>query len=246
MSLRGLVVALLCGLLGLGGGALVAYAVQPHTHDAGSPRPVGAVSPSVPIDPTSARSSYAPDITFPTLSPDLFLQAVHTLKNRLATWTYHVPASWTAYAACPPAPAPCKIPTDTVLKPGQVDKQHQVVFRPPGEPTLGGYLMRVALLDNTLSNVGQMVATKIVGFEQQQAATSEEFHIIRQTAYSVYFRYRALPSNRLRYNYFQWFAVDGQPNATLEMSVAGRKSDVPGLKALFNRFADNASGSSPR
>jgi hypothetical protein len=241
MSLRGLVVALLCGLLGLGGGALVAYVVQPHTQDVGSPRPVGAVSPSVPIDVRTSRS-YAPDIIYPTLSPDLPLQQVHTLKNRLATWTYHVPTSWTAYAACPPAPTPCKIPTDTVLKPAQVDRQQQLVFRPPGEPTLGGYLMRVALLDNTLSNVEQMVATKVVGFEQQQAATSEEFHIIKRTHYSVYFRYRALPSNRLRYNYFQWFAVDGVPNATLEMSVAGRKSDVPGLKALFNRFADNASG----
>jgi hypothetical protein len=243
MSWRGVVVALLCGLIGLGGGAVVAYAVQPHAHESGSPRPVRAVSPSVPVDLPSSRSSYAADITFPTLSPDLPLQAVHTLKNRLATWTYHVPASWTAYAACPPAPAPCKLPTDAILKPGQIDRQQQVVYRPSGEPLLGGYLMRVALLDNTLSNVGQMVATKIVGFQQQQAATSEEFHIIRQTTYSVYFRYRALPSNRLRYNYFQWFAVGGEPNATLEMSVAGRKSDVPGLKALFNRFADNASGS---
>ncbi|WP_151084045.1 hypothetical protein [Nocardioides cynanchi] len=242
MSMRGLVVALLCGLLGLGGGALVAYAVQPHTHDAGSPRPVGAVSPSVPID-VRRSPSHAPDITYPTLPPDLPLQTVHTIKNRLATWTYHVPEGWTPYAACPPAPATCKIPTDTVLKPGQVDRQRQLVFRPPGEPTLGGYLMRVAVLDNTLSNVGQMVATKIVGFEQQQAATREHFKVLKQTPYSVYFRYNALPSNRLRYNYFQWFAVPGQPNATLEMSVAGRQSDVPGLKALFNRFADNASGS---
>jgi hypothetical protein len=219
--------------------------VQPGTHDAGSPRPVAAVSPSVPINITKSRKPYATDIPYPTLSPDLPLQQVHTLEGPLAAWTYHVPQGWTAYAACPPAPAPCKIPTDTVLKPGQVDKQHQVVFRPSGEPLLGGYLMRVALLDNTLSNVGQMVATKIVGFEQQRAATSEEFHVIRQTQYSVYFHYRALPSNRLRYNYFQWFAVPGLPNATLEMSVAGRKGDVPGLKALFNRFADNAVGTSP-
>jgi hypothetical protein len=239
--MRGLVVALLCGLLGLGGGALVAYAVQPRSTDLGSPHPLSGVSPSVPIDPRTS-STYAPDIAYPTLSADLPLQQVHTLKNRLATWTYHVPASWTPYAACPPPPAPCKIPTDTVLKPGQVDRQRQVVFRPQSEPTQGGYLMRVAVLDNTLSNVGQMLATKIVGFEQQQAATSEEFHIIKRTPYSVYFRYRALPSNRLRYNFFQWFAVEGVPNATLEMSVAGRASDVPGLKALFNRFADNLTG----
>ena len=44
---------------------------------------------------------------------------------------------------------------------------------------------------------------------------------------------------------FQWFALPGQTNATLEMSVSGRRVDVPGLKSLFHRFADNAVGTPP-
>jgi hypothetical protein len=39
--------------------------------------------------------------------------------------------------------------------------------------------------------------------------------------------------------------VNGSPTATLEMSVAGRQTDVPGLEALFNRFADNVNGTAP-
>src|SRR5512141_3202818 len=113
MSMRGLVVALLCGLLGLGGGALVAYAVQPHAHDAGSPRPVAAVSPSVPVDVTPSKS-HAPDITYPPLSPNLFLNVVHHIHNDLATWTYHVPQGWTAYGVCtaPQTGPPRKIADD--------------------------------------------------------------------------------------------------------------------------------------
>jgi hypothetical protein len=49
-------------------------------------------------------------------------------------------------------------------------------------------------------------------------------------------------TNHLRLNYFQWFAVPGRANATLEMSVSGRISDKTGLVALFNRFADNLTG----
>jgi hypothetical protein len=102
--------------------------------------------------------------------------------------------------------------------------------------------LRVRVLDNTLGfNPGMMKSTKIQGF--RQAFT--DFKTIRQTPNSVYFEYRDEPSNLHRFNYFQWFAVDGDPTATLEMSVAGRQIDVPGLEALFNRFADNALGTQP-
>ena len=49
----------------------------------------------------------------------------------------------------------------------------------------------------------------------------------------------------MSYNLFQWFAVPGHPNATLEMSVSGRARDRAGLEALFNRFADNVTGTQP-
>jgi hypothetical protein len=240
MSMRGLVVALLCGLLGIGGGALVAYAVQPHTHDAGSPRPVAAVSPSVPIDVTSSPT-HAPDISYPTLSPDLFLNVVHHIHNDLATWTYHVPQGWTAYAVCtPPVGAPpCKIPTDTVIAPKKIDRQTQLRFRPLDEPVVGGYSLRVKIMDNTDLNPAQMVPTKIVGFRQE--FSDQGFSITRRTPSAVYFNY-VDSTNHLRLNFFQWFAVPGRANATLEMSVSGRAEDQAGLNALFNRFADNLTG----
>src|SRR5580765_4180777 len=98
MGVRGLVVALLCGLIGLGGGALVSYAVQPHpTTSQTSVTPVPAFSPSIPLDIPTTPSPYATDITYAPLSPYLNLPVSHTISNDLATWTYHVPEGWQAY-----------------------------------------------------------------------------------------------------------------------------------------------------
>jgi hypothetical protein len=240
MSWRGLVVALLCGLVGLGGGALVAYAVQPRATDLGSPTPLAGVSPSLPIDVTPSPS-YASDIVYPTLSPDLFLNVVHRIHNDLASWTYHVPQGWTAYTVCsaPIGAPPCKVPTDTVVAPKKIDKQTQVRFRPADEPLVGGYSLRVKVMENTDLNPAQMVPTKVVGFRQE--FSDRGFSITHRTPSSVYFNY-VDTTHHLRLNYFQWFAVPGQPNATLEMSVSGRAADKPGLDALLNRFADNLTG----
>ena len=49
MSVRGLLVALLCGLIGLAGGAAVAYAVSPHATDlraAADPIPADLAQPA--------------------------------------------------------------------------------------------------------------------------------------------------------------------------------------------------------
>jgi hypothetical protein len=238
MSMRGLVVALLCGVLGLGGGALLAYAVQPRPADAGAATPVHAVSPSVPSDvPTTP--SHAPDINYPSLVPGLALPVRHRIHNDLATWRYHVPLGWTAYAVCQPVACPPPIQTDDVYPPKKVDRQSQVRFRPASEPVVGGYSLRVKIMDNNELNSTQMVATKIVGFRQE--FSDQDFSVLRKTGSSVYFTYTD-GGNHLRYNYFQWFTVPGHTNATLEMSVSGRQADVPGLRALFNRFADNVSG----
>jgi hypothetical protein len=185
----------------------------------------------------------APDIDYPALDPDLALPPpVHTIGNDLARWTYHVPLGWQAYAVCGPV-GECRPPmvTDTELTPKQADQQPEVRFRPADEPKVGGYSLRVKILDNTLGlNPGQWVATKVEGFRQSY----DDFQKLKVTPSAAYFTYRD-GNNHLRYNYFQWFAVPGSPAATLEMSVAGRKRDVPGLKALFDRFADNASGEVP-
>jgi hypothetical protein len=130
---------------------------------------------------------------------------------------------------------------DTPLSPQQVDHQLEVRFRPAGEPVIGGYSLRVKVLDNTQFDVHQTVGTKIIGFEDGV----KDFNISKQTDHTVYFDYRDPSTNFHRFNYFQWFAVPGQTNATLEMSVSGRKQDVPGLQELFDRFADNVAGELP-
>jgi len=240
MSRRVLVVALLCGVLGVGLGVIVAYAGQPHTSYSDDTHPMSAVSPSVPIDEPPHVRPPAHDIDYPPLDPNLFLPPPdRTIGNDLATWTYHVPQGWQAYAVCGTV-GECQPPmvTDTKLTSKEADRQPEVRFRPADEPTVGGYSLRVKILDNTLGfNPGQLVSTKVEGFKQSY----DDFQKLKVTPSAAYFTYRD-GNNHLRYNYFQWFAVPGSSAATLEMSVAGRKRDVPGLKALFDRFADNAIG----
>ncbi|HEY3528813.1 MAG TPA: hypothetical protein VGK78_06660 [Nocardioides sp.] len=244
MSMRGLVVALLCGVLGLGIGVGVAYLASPSVSHSATATPITAVSPSVPIDETPSRSPYAPDITFPRLEPGLPLQGKHVMSNELARWSYHVPLGWRPYWVCStPSSCPAGAYTDKPMALSAVNKAQEVRFRPPDEPKTGGYSLRVRILDNTFVDVHQTVGTKITGF--RDSSQIAEFHILHKDTHSVYFEYRDAPSNLHRFNYFQWFAVPGHTNATLEMSVSGRSVDVPGLKALFNRFADNLLGTVP-
>jgi hypothetical protein len=235
MSSRGLLVA----VLGLGLGRIAAYAAQPSTSTGGSANPVSAVSPSVPINEPPKPPKTEEDIDYPSLSDELQLPLPdRTIGNDLATWTYHVPQGWVPYAVCIVlGECPPPMQNDDLLTPRQALVQPEVRFRPPGEPPEGGYSLRVKVLDNTqLFSPAQMVATKIVGFRAY-----DHFELLKKTPSAAYFTY--IDGNqRLRYNYFQWFAVPGSSTATLEMSVAGRKQDVPGLKALFNRFADNVIG----
>jgi hypothetical protein len=240
MSRRGLLVALLCGVLGLGLGMIAAYAATPSLSTDGTVNPISAVSPSVPIDEPPKPPKTVKDIGYPPLSPDLALPLPErTIGNDLATWTYHVPQGWLPYAVCSSlgeCPPPMQV--DDRLTPEQAARQLEVRFRPPGEPTEGGYSLRVKMLDNRLGlNPYAMVGTKVSQFREAY----DYFKKLHRTASAVYFTY--IDGNRhLRYNYFQWFAVPGSSTATLEMSVAGRKQDVAGLKALFDRFADNVLG----
>jgi hypothetical protein len=232
------VVALLCGVLGLGIGAGIAYLGQPAASHAGTATPVPGVSPSLPIDESPTRPPTSPDIAYPALEPGLPLNQVHTIGNDLATWTYHVPQGWVPYAVCGPGECRPPLQTDDPLTPRQTERQPEVRYRPADEPHVGGYSLRVKILDNTLGlNPGQMVGTKIRGFRQAY----QHFTLLRQTPSAAYFTYID-GNDHLRFNYFQWFAAPGSTSATLEMSVAGREVDVPGLKALFRRFADNATG----
>ena len=241
MSRRGLLVALLCGVLGLGLGMIAAYAAQPSASTGGTANPVSAVSPSVPIDAPPPPPKTAEDIHYQPLSPDLSLPLPdRTIGNDLATWTYHVPAGWVPYAVCTvlgECPPPMQ-PNDRVT-PEQAARLSEVRFRPADEPIEGGYSLRVKVLNNTQGfNPYVMVGTKISQFREAY----DHFKKLKRTPSAVYFTY-VDGNDHLRYNYFQWFAAPGAGTATLEMSVAGRKQDVEGLKALFDRFADNVLGS---
>jgi hypothetical protein len=241
MSRRGLVVALLCGALGIGLGIVVAYAAQPRTSTSGDAHPVAAVSPSVPVDEPTPEH-YRKDIPFPTLQPGLAVPQRHVIRNDLAVWRYHVPLGWQPYWVCSTG-CPPGVVADQPMPAAQVNKVDEVRFRPPGEPPIGGYSLRVRILDNTFVDVHQTVGTKVTGF--RDSAGIADFNIIHRTDRSVYFDYRDAGTDYHRFNYFQWWAVPGQTNATLEMSVSGREEDVPGLKSLFDRFADNVLGSLP-
>src|SRR4051794_41501542 len=135
MSRRGLVVALLCGVLGLGLGMIAAYAAQPSSSTGGTANPISAVSPSVPIDVAPSERPYAKDIKFPPLRPGLPLQGVQTISNDLAEWSYHFPLGWQAYWVCSSLGS---CPPDAYLgKPmaaNGVDKAQGMRVRPPSEP----------------------------------------------------------------------------------------------------------------
>lgn len=108
---------------------------------------------------------------------------------------------------------------------------------------MGGYSLHVTILKNgTGFNIGQMIGSKVIGFQQ---LNYPDTHIVKQTPSSVYFSYRDPGTNYHRFNYFQWYAVPGTTTATLQVSVAGRKADAPGMRRLLNRFADNLTGDAP-
>ena len=230
MSKRGLVVALLCGLLGVAAGALVGFLAEPRpSYGDRAVQPVPGVSPSLPTAGTS-RPPYAPDNDYPTLSADLALPIVHTIHNRLATWTYHVPQGWLAFDSV----------TNKPLSGGQITRSSGLRFKPAGAPDIGDYSLYVRMVNNTVFDSAMSVAAKIAGFGE--ASGVADYSVLHRTPSSVFFEYRDATTNLHRYNFFQWFAVPGDPYATLMVSVAGRKRDIPGLKALLARFADNVTG----
>ena len=215
-GLGGALVALLLGaLLGIGG----AYATRPDPDAAGLPAPVPAESPSVPTD-----APYDPDIDWPTLSEEFDELDRYRIDNNLKTWEYAVPAGWVAY----------RVPSGIIAPPEDVPDYDEMRFRPEGEPDEGGFSLRVKVIDNHKAPSDEIL-DKIAGMERAYT----DLDVIEQTQDAVYFRFRD-SNNRLRYNFFRWFVASPATEATLEMSVAGRQQDEPGLRALFDLFAEEA------
>lgn len=188
-------------------GATIGYLVgeQTRTEPATfAARPVPASSPSIPVIPPA---SYSPDIAYPPLEPDLTYRR-HLIGVPGYQWKYDVPRGWT---------------------PEEVAEFFETRWRPADEPLIGGYSLRVKLV-NEHQTPAEMVASKRAAIE----ALYDDTEIIAATDDELAFTYRTSDSNRLRYNTFRWFTREGGTTAEFEMSVVGREVDLAGLADLLD------------
>ncbi|MBF4770451.1 hypothetical protein ISU10_21980 [Nocardioides agariphilus] len=218
MRARVLGVLLLATLVGVGGGLGVGYLRQPQPASGGTATPLPAASPSLPIDPPTSQAPYAVDIDYPPLLPGLVFKTVR-MANSQQTWLVPVPIGWQGF----------NVDTDELVPRKDWPTYDELRFRPEGEPVEGGYSLRVKLVNSRVTPA-QMVADKRDGL-----AEVDDVQYLDRTTEALKFTYRTA-ANRLRYNYFQWFAAPQSDQATLEMSVVGRTADVEGLDALFAAF----------
>jgi hypothetical protein len=199
---------------GFGVGAVLA-GQDPDTFAEATPVPA---DPSVPAVPEPTIAPYAPDIDYPRLVPPTSFKRFR-ISNDLQTWSYLAPRGWATYDIY-----------DNRIRAKDVEERGEVRFRPADEPTEGGYSLRVKVVDDHKSPAA-MLADKLSDLQDLRDLT-----VLDQTEDSLYFTYRTEESNRLRYNFFRWFAAEGSTEATLEMSVAGREVDDLGLRGIFEQF----------
>jgi hypothetical protein len=211
----------LLAVLGVAGGfglGAVMAGQDPDTFDEATPVPASPSYPA-PTEPTDEPTApYAPDISWPRLVPPTSFTR-YRISNDLQTWSYLAPEGWTAYDVY-----------DVELPPADIPAAGEIRFRPAKEPVLGGYSLRVKEVNDHLTTA-DMVANKA-----RALGGYLDLVILKQTDDSLYITYRTTDSNRLRYNFFRWFAAPGSTEATLEMSVVGRKADEAGLRGFFDQF----------
>jgi hypothetical protein len=218
VTARGLGWALLALVVGASLGVGAAYATRPEPESSGTPAPVPAKGP-----PAPENDPYAPDIRYPPLGKVTDF-GTHRIGNPLQAWEYPAPAGWVSY----------RVPGDIPTPVDRVEEWDEVRWRPLGEPTEGGYSMRVKAIDNHHAPADE-VRVKASDFE----LLYEDVVVLEQTNDAVLFTFRT-EDDLFRVNFFQWFAAPDSTEATLEMSVAGRRVDRPGMRALFDEFAERA------
>ncbi len=213
-------------VVGLVGGAAASYvsAGSPPSSGVASPVPGTPSVPTTPPDPVVTPEPYGDDIDYPALTTPRDFDRLR-LINDLQSWSYVRPAGWQAFRILQGG-------SEAAVGDVGLSRLGEVRFRPADEPVEGGYSLRVKAVDDHVPP-GSMVTRKVADLEQL-----EDFTPITQTDDAIYFTYRTSASNRLRYNFFRWFAAPGSSEATLEMSVVGRAADELGLKGLFAAFAD--------
>jgi hypothetical protein len=219
VTARGLGALLLLAVVGVAGGFGLAEVLadqEPSRGGAAEPLPASPEVPAPSIDPVEP---YSPDIDYPTLVPPTRFTR-YVISNDLQTWRYLAPRGWVAYDITTGAPISAK----------EIESRGEVRFRPADEPTEGGYSLRVKVVADHVPP-SQMVEDKLTAL-----ADLGDVVVLDQDDDSLYFTYRD-GNNRLRYNFFRWFAAPGVTEATLEMSIAGRERDDVGMRGLFEQFA---------
>lgn len=207
MRVRWIGLTLALAALGVAGGYGVGVLRQHDPTRFAVAAPVPAGSPSIPVRPTP---SYAPDIDYPALEPDLDYRP-HRLGDPTYRWRYDVPKGWTSEDVSP---------------------LFEVRWRPADEPRIGGYSLRVKLV-NEHRTPSEMVAAKLSAVR----ALYQDVKVVARTDEMLSFSYRDPDYNTHRFNTFTWFTQPGGTLAEFEMSVVGREVDVPGLDSLRDHVA---------
>jgi hypothetical protein len=208
MGMRGLGAALALALLGTAGGFAAAHLLRDAPAAFSAAAPVPASNPSIPVDP---ERGYAPDIDYPPLEASLSYRR-RTLGDAPYEWVYRAPRGWVA--------------TSEALD--------EIRWRPADEPTVGGFSLRVKLVNEHKSKAA-MVSQKLAAMQ----AGYEDVAVLGQTQDLLSFSYREPDTNRLRFNTFQWFSVPGEDEAVFEMSVVGREADRTGLDDLQDQVSQS-------
>lgn len=197
----------------------------------------GSGGSDAPSDGASPQTDApAPDIDYPPLViTDALTYDDHTLVDGDRTWRYPVPTGWVPYGVTGDAGDAGR------LTPEEVDQQVQVRWRPDGEPLEGGFSLRVRLLPADGSGplagtVGEVVDQKAQAL--RDSPDLQDVDVFRTTTDGVYFSYRD-GNDRERYNYFMWIG-DADGNATLEISVSGRRIERANLDKLLQAVGAGA------
>ncbi|CAN5194259.1 hypothetical protein BH11ACT1_BH11ACT1_32170 [soil metagenome] len=206
MRVRWIGLALALALVGAAAGYGIGLLSRDESDTFASAQPMPAQSPSVPIEPTA---TYSPYLDYPTLEPDLDYQT-HRIGVPPYQWEYDAPKGW------------------VVTQPDL----NEMTWRPKDEPTLGGFLLRVKLINDHLTpaQMGEQKRLAVVGLY-------EDVDVTGQSGDQLSFYFREPVTQTRRYDLFKWFTSPGGTEADFEMSVAGREPDQVGLEDLLEHVA---------
>ncbi len=211
----GLVVRIAAVLLLLLAGVGAGFAAARDGGTAPIKESVTAPLPAEPSLPVDALVPYAQDIDYPTLATGLPLEK-HLLGPEQNSWRFRVPKGWQIYDA------------SEGLSSGL-----EARWRPVDEPEVGGYSVHLRVLSEHGSTQA-MVAAKDAALSTGPYAVAD-YTVLSRTDNTLSFTYRTAGAQVLRYNTFRWVTAPGGGEAKVEISVAGRERDAPGLGDLLAR-----------